>query len=437
MMLNVALLAPAPIKGSGGVARIYNFAAALNENGYVADIYVADSAERSRSDLREDARRYYGVDSVHVVAGVKLEKKYDLIIATQWETARVVRDMPATARAYFIQDFEACFNPVGDGTILAENSYLYGLKTITYGRWLALKLYSEFGNSSYYCNFGTDLTTFRVKHGMKERLQKQPAICFIYQHDKPRRCPQLGIEALGIVKHLRPDVELYFVGSSESPSIWYDYTNMGLLSTEGLNDVYNSCHLGLCLSSSNPSCNAFDMMSAGLPSVDLYRENNLFDVPAGGVMLAHQTPESLAEAMLSLISNPEKLVDMSDFGIAHMKSRSVEREKKEFLSAIRNILAEQEHTFDVAEVLRHRYTAEPVVAAAYRNSLVHRHIKNQSNKYTSLDADPTAEVDQLYSGQKEDFVTSMSPFSSYSKSPGTSVASRIKRAINRILSSVR
>ena len=436
-MLKIALLAPSPIRGSGGVSRIYGFASALNENGYLADIYVSDSAGRSGPDLREDAKRYYAVDGVHVVAGVKLEKKYDLIIATQWETARVVRDMPATARAYFIQDFEACFNPVGDGTILAENSYLYGLKTITYGRWLALKLYSEFGNSSYYCNFGTDLTTFRVKQGMKERLQKPLAICFIYQHDKPRRCPQLGIEALGIVKHLRPDVELYFVGSADSPSIWYDYTNMGLLSTEGLNEVYNSCHVGLCLSSSNPSCNAFDMMSAGLPSVDLYRENNLFDVPGGGVLLAHQTPESLAEAILSLISNPEKLVDMSDFGIAHMKTKSVESEKKEFLSAIGDILAGKEHTFDVAEVLRHRYTAQPVVAAAYRTSLVHRHIKSQLNKYNGLGADPIAEVNELYSGQKEDFVTSMSPFSSYSKSPGTSVASRIKRAINRILSSVR
>jgi glycosyltransferase involved in cell wall biosynthesis len=436
-MLNIALLAPSPIRGSGGVARIYNFASALNENGYVADIYVSDSAGRSGRDLREDARRYYAVDSVHVVAGVKLEKKYDLIIATQWETARVVRDMPATTRAYFIQDFEACFNPVGDGTILAENSYLYGLKTITYGRWLALKLYSEFGNSSYYCNFSTDPTVFRLRQDMKNRLQKPPAICFIYQHDKPRRCPQLGIEALGIVKNLRPDVELYFVGSAESPSIWYDYTNMGLLSTEGLNEVYNRCHVGLCLSSSNPSCNAFDMMSAGLPSVDLYRENNLFDVPAGGVLLAHQTPESLAEAILTLISNPEKLVKMSDFGIAYMKSKSAKSEKKEFLSAIHDILSGKEHEFDVAEVLRHRYTAQPVVAAAYRTPLVLRHIKSQLDRYTGTGADPISEVDEPYSGQKEDFVTSMSPFSSYSKLPGTGVASTVKRVINRLFSSVR
>jgi len=435
-MTNIALLAPSPIRGSGGVARIYNFASALNHNGYVADIYVSDRVGQSELDLREDARRYYAVEGVHVVAGLKLEKTYDLIIATQWETARVVRDMPAKMRAYFIQDFEACFNPVGDGTILAENSYLYGLKTITYGRWLALKLYSEFGNSSYYCNFSTDPTIFRVTQSIKHRLHKPPAICFIYQHEKPRRCPQLGIEALGIVKNLRPDVEMYFVGSAESPNLWYDYTNMGLLSTEGLNEVYNRCHVGLCLSSSNPSCNAFDMMSAGLPSVDLYRENNLFDVPAGGVLLAHQTPESLAEAILSLISNPVKLVEMSDFGTAHMKSKSVESEKKEFLSAIRDILSGKEHTFDVTEVLRHRYVVQPIVAAAYRTPLVNRHIKSQLHKYISLSHDAIADVEEPCPDQKEDFVTSMSSFSSHSKVPATNVASRIRRAISRIFGSV-
>ena len=212
---------------------------------------------------------------------------------------------------------------------------------------------------------------------------------------------------------------------------------MGLLSTEGLNEVYNRCHVGLCLSSSNPSCNAFDMMSAGLPSVDLYRENNFFDVPAGGVLLAHQTPESLAEAILTLISNPEKLVKMSDFGIAYMKSKSVKSEKKEFLSAIHNILSEKEHEFDVNEVLRHRYTAQPVVAAAYRTPLVLRHIKSQLDKYTGTGADPISEVDEPYSGQKEDFVTSMSPFSSYSKLPGTGVTSTVRRVINRLFSSVR
>ena len=131
-MVKIALLAPSPIRGSGGVARIYNFASALNDNGYVADIYVSDSGGRSESDLREDARRYYAVEGVHAVAGLKVEKTYDLIIATQWDTARVVRDMPAKMRTYFIQNFEACFNPVGDSA-----TYLHRLVDIALFRVLS------------------------------------------------------------------------------------------------------------------------------------------------------------------------------------------------------------------------------------------------------------------------------------------------------------
>lgn len=432
-MSSIAILAPSPIRGSGGVARIYTYAKALNSIGHQCDVYVFDSGSRSAIDLSRDAKSFYAVDGVHITAGLKLDKDYDLLIATRWDTAKIVRDMPAQKRAYLIQDFEACFNPVGDGTVLAENSYLYGLQTITYGRWLALKLHSEFGNAPYYCNFATDLTTFRVKQQMRDRMKKPPAICFIYQHDKPRRCPHLGIEALGIVKHLRPDAELYFVGSNESPKLWYDYTNVGLLSTEGLNDLYNRCHVGFCLSSSNPSCNAFDMMAAGLPSVDLYRENNLFDIPSGGVLLAHQTPESLAEAILYLMSNPETLLEMSDFGLDFMKSRSAVNETNEFLSAIDNILAAKPSSFDVTEVVQQRFTGQAVIAAAYRNSLVFQHVHSQLNKYINLTNEPAVSDKAESAFKSHNFVTTVNRTSVYPALINTSPKSRLKRFIKRVV----
>jgi O-antigen biosynthesis protein len=429
----VAILAPSPIRGSGGVARIYSFASALCKHGHQADVYVFDSGVRSGSDLSRDAKNYYAVDGVRIIAGTALDRDYDLIIATRWDTAKIVRDMPAKKRAYLIQDFEACFNPVGDGTVLAENSYLYGLQPITYGRWLALKLHREFGNSPYYLDFAADLATFRVKHQMKDRLTQAPTVCFIYQHDKPRRCPNLGIEALGIVKHLRPDVQLYFVGSNESPKLWYDYKNVGLLSTEALNDLYNRCHVGLCLSSSNPSCNAFDMMSAGLPSVDLYRENNLFDIPSGGVLLAHQTPESLAEAVLYLISNPEKLLEMSDFGIEYMRSRSADGETRQFLSAIDDILAGNEGQFDVGQALSQRFDGKAVVAPAYRSASVFQHIHSQLNRFSDVDKRPDLVDCDLSPLEKYNFVTSVNAENNYSQTKSATYRERLKRLVKRAI----
>ncbi|MDA4182763.1 glycosyl transferase family 1, partial [Escherichia coli] len=81
---------------------------------------------------------------------------------------------------------------------------------ITIGRWLRYKLQNDFAVESYHFEFGAN-------HNIYKRvptIQKEKAVCFIYQPDKPRRCSRIGIEALGIVKHCMPDVKIYLYGSS-------------------------------------------------------------------------------------------------------------------------------------------------------------------------------------------------------------------------------
>lgn len=380
-MKRFAVIAPAPIRGSGGVARIYNFSHALSSAGYECDVYVFDSGSKSKQHIKNEAQDYYGAIGFNVVCGVNIEGSYDYIMATRWDTAKYARDAQATHKLYLVQDFEACFNPVGDGTILAENSYLYGLQAITYGRWLATKLNREYGNTPYYLDFSSDLESFHVETPYTDRLSSPPSICFIYQHDKPRRCPILGIEALGIVKSLRPDVEIHLVGSEENPPLWFDYKNAGILDLAGLNKLYNKCHVGLCLSSSNPSCNPFDMMAAGLPSVELYRENNLYDIPEEGVLLAHQTPESIAEAIIHLLSNAESRQKMSVFGSEYMKKRAAREEVKAFLSIIEGLSSQSIERRISESELPPRYSGTAVVAEACRTHAVETHVSSQFNSF--------------------------------------------------------
>lgn len=376
-MKRFAIIAPAPIRGSGGVARIFNFSSALANAGYACDVYVFDSGSKSKQQIKAEAQDYYDASGFNIICGTNIEGKYDYVMATRWDTATLARDADATFKLYLVQDFEACFNPAGDGTILAENSYLYGLQAITYGRWLATKLSREYGNSPYYLDFSSDLKSFHVKRQYSDRLASPPSICFIYQHDKPRRCPRLGIEALGIVKSLRPDVEIYLVGSDEDPPLWFEYKNAGLLDLGGLNDLYNNCHVGLCLSSSNPSCNPFDMMAAGLPSVELYRENNLYDIPEGGVLLAHQTPESIAEALIHLISNQTLLKSMSAFGVEYMKQRSASEEIEAFLSIVDGLEKNSLERKVSEKKPSKRYSANAIVAEACSTREVEAHVSSQ------------------------------------------------------------
>lgn len=380
-----AIISPSPIKGSGGVARIFNFAGELAKLGFETDVYVFDSGAKGEEKIKAQALDFYAAAGFNVICSTDLVGKYDFVMATRWDTAKLVRDSTANHKLYLVQDFEASFNPVGDGTIFAENSYLYGLQPITYGRWLAKKLSAEYGCVPYHLEFSSDSDSFFVKLPYQERAAKRLAVCFIYQHDKPRRCPHLGVEALGIVKNLRPDIDIYLVGSDKAPTLWFDYVNCGILSLEGLNDLYNKCHLGLCLSSSNPSCNPFDMMAAGLPSVELYRENNLYDLPEEAVLLAHQTPESIAEALIYLLDDAEQRKKMSEFGVQFMRDRTTKAEVKRFLSIIRMVDEGGSAVPIAPSSMPEKYSAKAVVASACQNESVETHVRAQFNSFLRHD----------------------------------------------------
>ena len=57
------------------------------------------------------------------------------------------------------------------------------------------------------------------------------------------------------------------------------------------------------MSASNPSRIPFEMMASGLPVVELYRENNLYDFPNDGCLLADSTPEAIANALLTILDD--------------------------------------------------------------------------------------------------------------------------------------
>ena len=87
------------------------------------------------------------------------------------------------------------------------------------------------------------------------------------------------------------------------------------------------------MSASNPSRIPFEMMAAGLPVVELYRDNNLYDFPSDGVLLADSTPEALATALLKIINDKNLQKEMSIAGNKYMKNYPLEKGFEEFINA--------------------------------------------------------------------------------------------------------
>lgn len=350
----IAIIFPYPVKGSGGHRTVVQNANALVNYGYEVDIYVSEDYVSTNEDMKKMIEDFYGKCLSGVYVGLKMRKEYDLIFATAWTTAEAVRNLPIKNKCYFIQDFEPWFEPMGNSYIKAENSYKYGFKFITIGRWLSNKLSKEYCQPTRYFNFCADLNNYKV---IKD-VEKEDAICFIYQPEKWRRCAELGLNAIKIVKEKYPDLKVYLFGSNVEGGINFEATNLHIIPINELAELYNKCKVGICISSSNPSRIPFEMMACGLPVVDLYRENNIYDMPDGGIILAESNSEALATAILKIYEDEKLQKRMSNYGAKFMQDYDLKVGFEQFVSAVNDILDEK---YDMKENIEPLYRANPIV----------------------------------------------------------------------------
>ena len=233
----IAWVMPHPGKGSGGHRTIIQNVNALIKAGYECDIFVEEDGVSTAQMVRDKINNWYEKCTAGIYVGFDIQKDYDLMFATGWQTVEFVKKLPAKKKAYFIQDFEPWFFPMGDQYLITENSYRYGYLPVTIGKWLSHKMQNEFNTPSKYFDFGADLNVYKPL----DNIQKENAICFVYQPEKPRRCDYIGLKALRIVKTLRPDVEIYLYGSSIQSTFEFECKNLNIVPIKECNELYNKC----------------------------------------------------------------------------------------------------------------------------------------------------------------------------------------------------
>ncbi len=352
MQNSIAWLVPYPLKGSGGHRTIFSHISYLIERGHLCHVYIGeeDSADMASTALRDMVEDWFGPCPAHFHAGYNVKEPVDMVVATAWWTAEVAANVAqANHKVYFVQDFEPYFFPMGDEYIQAEESYRYGLTPVTIGRWLSYLLHQHYESTCSHFEFTANKSTYHPVDSIK----KEQAVCFLYQPQKPRRCPITGRDALAIVKHMLPDVTIYTYGSDEAPDFYFDHTHLGMLSLDECNRLYNRCTVGLCMSSSNPSRIPFEMMASGLPVVDLYGENTIYDMPDHGVLLAERNPSSLAGALLKILQSQEAQEQMRKGGIRFMTNRNADIEFEQCAIQIERILSGAPSMEDKALPLYH------------------------------------------------------------------------------------
>ena len=135
-----------------------------------------------------------------------------------------------------------------------------------------------------------------------ERAPGRSSIAFYARPSTPRRCFELGIEALRKVWESCQDVDIFLFGTEALPRrIPFPCTNLGILDQEALARLFSGVDIGLVLSSTNCSLIPLEMMACECAVVDLRGESvEAVLTHEVNALLADPTPETIAQAILRL-----------------------------------------------------------------------------------------------------------------------------------------
>jgi hypothetical protein len=358
----VAWLVNRPIAGSGGQATVYARARAVARAGHRCTFHMPGQYGDRIEAFRAMLAAWYGIDGRDVFAGTGGAGGADLLMVTDWGGLSAAGGLRPRRLAQFLQDQEASFRAAGDEMLRLEAAPIVGAATICLGNWLRGSFAERYARPAFGITFGADAAIYRPDPA----VEREDRVACIFQPEKARRCPATALAALEIVRERRPGTAISLYGNERPVPGPLADCGMGRLPPAELADLYRRCRVGLCLSATNPSRIPFEMMACGLPVVELYRTNTLLDLPEAGALLAMQTPQSLADALLILLDRPDAARRLGRAAAGFMRTRTAEREDREFVAAVAAILAGRSPS--VAGEPPALFARKPVVAEHQRGA---------------------------------------------------------------------
>ncbi len=328
--LDIAFIVPEVMGSSGGHRNIFRAVKKLNDYGHKLTVYIQNPKllEEQKYIINKNFNDMRYVDILPFKNNEI--KHHDVCIATWWETFYMMYEHKEKFKQmfYMVQDFESWFYPMGSEYILAENSYKYGVPVITSGPWPAKFLNEKYGTETHPFLFPLDTSIYNCS---KNRTKKNKNVIFFAKPEMPRRCYELGLKALKIVKEKRPDIEIIFFGSNKlkKNKLHFDVTFKGILPTiRDLADLYRNADLGICFSTTNPSLVPYEMMACGLAVADI--DVNEAEYKYGGrdsALLLNPLPEVMAEEIIQILDNDELRKKYAQNGIKYASENFISEDE--------------------------------------------------------------------------------------------------------------
>ncbi len=296
--LEIAWLCIPQAEGGGGFTTLFRLVSSLERAGHHCIVYLHDRHGWSLEQHQRTIRSWWPSLGAEIRSAAEGIEDAHAIVATSWETAYPALTSPATgARLYLVQDFEPLFYAAGSNALLAEATYRFGFHGLTAGRWLAQRLQRDYGMAADSFDFGCDLEQYGLQN------VERTGVCLYARPSTPRRAFELAVAALDLFAERHPEIDIHLYGESVA-DLPFTAVDHGLLTPDALNDLYNRCIAGLCLSATNISLVPYEMLAAGCVPVVNDAEHNRVVLENPEVAYAPATPFDLANTLSALVELP-------------------------------------------------------------------------------------------------------------------------------------
>jgi glycosyltransferase involved in cell wall biosynthesis len=333
--LKINWLLPAIGKGSGGLLNIFRAVHNLEKWGHENRVYVLADAGLSGTEAQKLVRDFYfPIEAPIQVFDGKVADS-DALVATSWTTAYAARGVANTARKfYFVQDLEDRFYPEGSLSEFAKETYRWGFHGITLGHWIADVLQREYGMPCSPFGFSYDRELYS-RNGDGHVRERRKRVLFYARPQTERRGFELGLLALSLVAKRMPEVEFVLVGfPPRRMRIPFHALLPGVLSPSELAELYRRCDVALVLSHTNLSMLPLELMASGCAVVSNRAPNVEWLLTEETAQLASPTPQSISEAVLTLLDNEDVHARKVAAGLAFARETDWVSEIKKIESAL-------------------------------------------------------------------------------------------------------
>jgi glycosyltransferase involved in cell wall biosynthesis len=325
--LNIAWIVNGFMPNGGGHRNILRMCFFLEQFGHKVSLFFINTP-------LDDQALVNGVREIYSIQGeIKKFTNYingsNIIIATHWETVNIaVENRKNTqALAYFVQDYEPMFYPMGSNYILSEQTYRLGLHHICSGAWAAKTLIQKFNAKAKHFTFPVDTAIYKNLNLKRKKGQ----IVFFAKPEMPRRCFEIGVQTLSKLYEKNKNINVVMYGSNRIKDFNYSFPVkiMSFIPTlDGLAEIYNSSELGVVFSTTNPSLVPYEMMACGLPVADLLLENTEANYGDSSeiAILGEPNPDLFADRLNHFLLYPELLESRRAAGLRLLESYPSETE---------------------------------------------------------------------------------------------------------------